>query len=56
MTPYGLLNGLGCEKQTCIVVPELIPSTGTWVKPNPTYASKYEYIFVIFKTVQSVKS
>ena len=35
---------VGCVGQTtCIVIPELISST--WIKPNPKYDAKCEYIF-----------
>ena len=38
------MHGIGCVGQTiCIVVPELFVST--WVKLNPSYDSKYWYIF-----------
>ena len=46
-------HGIGYVGQRiCIVVPEFISST--WVKPNPRYDSKCEYIFLIFKTIQHV--
>ena len=46
------MDGIGCVGQT--TCSELILCS--WVKPNPRYDSKCEYIFVVFKTIRHVKS
>ena len=45
---------IGCVGQRCIVVPEL--NSSTWVKQNHGMLQNVNISFVIFNTVQHVKS